>query len=124
MTYNKWMTVSESKQPPTGPNRHTGSAGRKQLVAHLPAENCRWRLVIEPTLEEITSSQQANNVIDTHTSDSQHTWRRSGKQSRGIAAEHTQQLEMISVPSKLRMSSVPTSALTWRMISGTARAPE
>jgi hypothetical protein len=59
--------------------------------------------------------------MDTQTSDSKHIWRRSGKHARKKAGE---QLEMISAPSIGRMSSVPTTALTWRMISATARAPE
>jgi len=62
-----------------------------------------------------------NDDVDTQTSDSEHTWRRSGMHTRRRAGE---QLEMISAPSTGRMSSVPTSAPTWRMISATARAPE
>jgi hypothetical protein len=62
-----------------------------------------------------------NDYVDTQTSDSEHTWRRSGKHTRRRAGE---QLEMISAPSTGRMSSVPTSAPTWRMISATSNAPE
>ena len=62
--------------------------------------------------------------VDTQQSDSDHTWRRRGKRNRRKAGERTQQLEMISAPSTGRMSSVPTSAPTRRMISATARAPE
>jgi len=65
-----------------------------------------------------------NNDMDTQTSDSKHTWRRSGKHTRRKPGERDQQLDMISAPSTGRMSSVPTSALTSRMISATARAPE
>ena len=62
-----------------------------------------------------------NDYVDTQTSDSEHALSRSGKHTRRRAAE---QLEMISAPSTGRMSSVPTSAPTWRMISATIRAPE
>jgi len=62
--------------------------------------------------------------VDTQTCDNKHTWRRSGKHTRRKAGERNQQLEMISAPRTGRMSSVPTSAPTWRMISATARAPE
>jgi len=61
--------------------------------------------------------------VDTQTSDSKHTWRKSGKHTRRKASERNQQLE-VSASSTGRMSSVPTSAPTWRMISATARAPE
>ena len=63
-TYKRGMTVPESKSTPTSSNHSTGSAGRKYLGAHLPAENRSWRLVDERTLEEITS--RANKL----------TWRR------------------------------------------------
>jgi len=53
--YKRGMTVPESKSTPTASNHRTGSAGRKHLGAHLPAENRSWRLVDECTLEEITS---------------------------------------------------------------------
>ena len=62
-----------------------------------------------------------NDDVDTQNSDNKHTWRWSGKQTQRKAAG---QLEMISEPSAGRMSSVPTSAQTARMISATARAPE
>jgi len=62
-----------------------------------------------------------NDDVDTQTGDSEHTWRWSGKHTRRKAGE---QLEMISAPSTGRMSSVPTSAPTRRMISATARVPE
>ena len=62
-----------------------------------------------------------NDDLDTQTSDSKHTCRRSGMHARKKAGE---QLEMISAPSTGRMTSVPTSAPTWRMISATIRAPE
>ena len=65
-----------------------------------------------------------NDDTDTQTSDSKHTWRRSGKHTLSKAGERNQQLEMISAPSTGRMSSVPTSAPTRRMISATANAPE
>jgi len=64
-----------------------------------------------------------NDNVDTQTSDSKHTWRRSGQHTRRKTGECNQQLE-ISAPSTGLMSSVPTSAPTWRMISATARAPE
>jgi len=54
-TYKRGMTVPESKSTPTSSNYSTGSAGRKHLGAHSPAENCSWILVNERTLEEITS---------------------------------------------------------------------
>ena len=73
-------------------------------------------------MEEITSRvNKQNDDVDTQTSDSEHTWRRSGKHTRRKAGE---QLEMISAPSTGRMSSVPTSAPTRRMISATAKAPK
>jgi len=62
-----------------------------------------------------------NGYVDTQTSDSEHTWRRSGKHTRRRAGE---QLEMISAPSTGRMSSVPTSAPTRRVISAITNAPE
>jgi len=62
-----------------------------------------------------------NDYVDTQTSDSEHTWRRSGKHTRRRAGE---QLVMISALSTGKMSSVPTSAPTWRMISATTGAPE
>jgi len=64
-----------------------------------------------------------NDDVDTQTSDNKHSWRRSGKHTRRKARERNQQLE-ISASSTGRMSSVPTSALTWRMISATGSAPE
>jgi hypothetical protein len=100
MTNNRGMTVPESKTTPTASNHRNGSEGRKHLGAHLPAENRSGRRV------------------------NQHTWRWSGMHTRRKAGERTQQLEMISAPSTGRMSSVPTSAPTCRMISATARAPE
>jgi len=60
-----------------------------------------------------------NDDVDTQTTDSEHTWRRSGKHTWRKAGE---ELEMISAPSTGRMLSVPTSAPTWRNISVTARA--
>ena len=71
--------------------------------------------------EESASKQ---DDVDTQTSDSEHTWRRSGKHSWGKACKRTKQLEMISAPSTGRISSVPTSPPTYRMISPTARALE
>ena len=62
-----------------------------------------------------------NEDLDTHTSDSKHTWRWNGTHNRRNAGE---QLEMISAPSTWRTSSVPTSTPSWRMISASARAPE
>jgi len=62
-----------------------------------------------------------NDDTDTQTSDSNHSWRRNGIHNRRTAGE---QLEMITAPSTGRMSSVPTSTPTRRMISATARAPE
>jgi len=53
--YKRGMTVPESKQTPTASNHRTGSARRKHLGAHLPAETHSWRLVDERTMEEITS---------------------------------------------------------------------
>jgi len=44
-TYNRGMTVLESKTTPTTSIHRTGSAGRKHIGAHLPAENRRWTLV-------------------------------------------------------------------------------
>ena len=49
------MTLLESKTTPTASNHRTGSAGRKNLLAHLPAENRNWGWVDECTLEKITS---------------------------------------------------------------------
>jgi len=86
----------------TTSNYRTGNAGKKHRETHSPIEN-------------------AGSGMCTQTSDSEHTWRRSGKHARRNAGE---QLEMISAPSTGRMSSVPTSAPTRRMISATARAPE
>ena len=112
-TYKGGMTVPESKPTPTASNHRTGSAGRKHLGAHLPAENRTWRLV-----------NKQNDDVDTQTSDSEHTWRRNRKHTRRKVGERTEQLEMISAPSTGRMSSVPTSGPTRRMISTTARALE
>jgi len=74
----------------------------------------------------VTCTCYLNNMYDYRyqertPNNSEHTWRRSGKHTRRKASE---QLEMISAPSTGRMTSVPTSAPTWRMISATARAPE
>jgi hypothetical protein len=71
--------------------------------------------------------QQVNsehNDIDTQTSAREYTCRRSGKHTRRKAGERTKQLEMISALSTVRMSSVPKSELTKRMISATTNAPE
>jgi len=46
-TFKRGMTVLESKSTLTASNHCTGSAGRKHLGAHLPAENRSWRLVDE-----------------------------------------------------------------------------
>jgi len=46
-TYTRGMMVPESKSTPTASNHRTGSAGRKHLGVHLPAENRSWRLVDE-----------------------------------------------------------------------------
>jgi len=70
------------------------------------------------------AANKQNDDVDTQTSDSEHTWRRSGQHTRRKTGERNQQLEMISAPSTGRMSSVPTSAPNWRMISATAGAPE
>jgi len=70
--------------------------------------------------------QQVNSEIDdvdTQPSDSKDTCRKSGKHTRRKAGERNQQVE-ISAPSTGRISSLPTSAPTWRMISETGRAPE
>jgi hypothetical protein len=61
--------------------------------------------------------------VDTKTSASKHTWRKSGKHTQRNAGEHTEQLKMISARSTGRMSSVPTSAPNRRMISATPNAP-
>jgi len=121
-TYKRGMTVPESTTTPTASNHHTGSAGRKYLGVHLPAKNRSSRLVDECTLEEITRRvNKQNNDMHTQISDSNYTWRRSGKHTRKNAGE---QLEMKSAPSTGRMSSVRTGAPTWRMISATTRTPE
>ena len=136
------MTVQKSNPNTTGSNHRTGSAGRKHCGAHSQAENHSWRLVIEHTLEEIharvnkqvENSQPVhlemkrqvnsdNNNADAQRSDSKHIWRRSGTHTQRKTGKRNQQLE-ISAPSTGWMSSVPRSALTWRMISVTARAPE
>jgi len=62
-----------------------------------------------------------NDDMDSETSDSKHTWRRSGKHTRRKAGE---QLEMMIAPSTGRMSCVPISSPNRRKISATARAPE
>jgi len=81
-----------------------------------------WKTSLaESTCVRGEESTSKNDGVDTQTSDSEHTWTRSGKHTRRNAGE---QLEMISAPSTGRMSSVPTSAPTRRMISATARAPE
>jgi len=81
--YKRGMTVLEAKSSPTARNHHIGSAGRKQLGAHLPAQNHSWRLVNEWALEDITHRvdkctrrrvKKQNNAVDTHTSDSKNTW--------------------------------------------------
>jgi hypothetical protein len=86
-TYKEGMTIPESQSTPTASNHRTGSAGRNHLEAHLPAENRSWKLVNERTLEDITSRvnkrtwrrvNKQNDNVDTQTSDSEHTWRRSG----------------------------------------------
>jgi len=71
-------------------------------------------------LEMKQQANSENDDVDTHTSDNKQTWRRSGNHTRRKAGE---QLEMIRTPSTGRMSSVPTSAPTRRMISATERAP-
>jgi hypothetical protein len=83
----------------------------------LAESTSTWRTVNQ--MERQVNS--GNDDVDTQTSDSEHTWRWSGKHTWRKAGE---QLEMISAPSTGRMSSVPTSAPTRRMISATARAPE
>jgi len=75
-------------------------------------------------LEMKRQANSENDDVDTQASDSKHNWRRSGKHTRREGGERSQPLEMISAPSTGRMSSVPTSAPTWRIISGTGRAPE
>jgi len=49
-----------------------------------------------------------NDNVDIQTSDSKHTWRRSGQHTWRKTGERNQQLE-ISAPSTGLMSSVPTS---------------
>jgi len=44
-TYKRGMTVPESKSTPTSSNHSTGSARRKDLGVHLPAENRSWTVV-------------------------------------------------------------------------------
>jgi len=140
-TKPEWISHRRSYDIHNGDD-HTGSAGRKHLGAHLPAENRSWRSVDERTLDEITSrankctwrrvnsatgdettSELRNDDVDTQTSDSKHTCRKSGQHSRRWMGERNQQLE-ISALSTGRMSSVPTSAPTRRIISATARARE
>jgi hypothetical protein len=65
-----------------------------------------------------------NDDMDTQRSDSKHTSRRSGIHTRRKAGKRNQQMKMISAPSTGRMSSVPTSAPSRRMISATARAQD
>jgi len=142
MTYKRGMTVPQSQPNASASNHHTGSAGKKHLGTHLPAENRSWRIVNVRTLEKISSwvnkhvekrqpvhlemkrqVHSENNEIDTDRSDTKptsrrsrnHTWRKTGKRN--------QQLE-ICAPSTGRMSRVPTSAPIWRMISATAWATE
>jgi hypothetical protein len=72
----------------------------------------------QPVYHEM--KRQANSEdddMDTQTSDNNHTRGRSGKHTRRKAGD---QLEMISARSTGWMLSVPTRALTWRMISATA----
>jgi len=59
--------------------------------------------------------------MDSQTCDSKNTCRRSTKHTRRKAGE---QFVMLSTPRTLQISNVRTSAPTWRMIRGTARAPE
>ena len=85
------MTIAETQSITTEPNHRTGRAGRRHLGVHLPAENRSWRLVVEYTLEVITSrvykhveksqpvhlemKQQVNSEsdVDTQTSDCKYT---------------------------------------------------
>jgi len=106
-TCKRGITVPESKPTPTASNHITGSAGRKLSV---------------PWKRSLAVNKQ-NDDMDTQTSDSNHTWRRSGKHTRRKVGERTQQLETISTPSTWQISSVPISAPTRRMISATASAP-
>jgi len=124
-TTHKWgVTVPESKPTPTASNHRTGSTGRKHLGAHLPAENRSWSsqqaLVERSQPMHLEMKRQVNpetDNVDTHSSVSKQTWRRSRRHTRRKAGE---QLVMISAPSTARMSSVPTSAPTRSMISATA----
>jgi len=140
-TYNWGMTIPDSKTTPAGSDYHIGSAGRKLIGQHWPAEKSqleisRWanlgRNHLQSQQASMEKSQpmhleikwQANSEnyhMDTKTSDSEHTWRRSGKHTWRKASE---QLEMISTPSTGRILSVSTCAPPGRMISATATAPE
>jgi len=62
--------------------------------------------------------------MDTQISESKHTLRRSRTHAWKNLGKCTEQLAMISSPSTSWMLSVPTSALTWRMISAITGAPQ
>jgi len=123
--YKRGLTLPESKPTHTASNHRTRSAGRKHLGAHLPAEvtssvnKCTWRIVNSAPGEE-AASKFRKRWYGYRTSDSKHTWSRSGMHTRRKAGE---QLKMISASSIGWMSSVPTIAPTWRMISTTTGAP-
>jgi len=72
-------------------------------------------------MEMKREANSQNDDMDTQTSYSKHTWRRGRKHTRKKVGE---QLEIISASSTERMSSVPISAPTRRMISVTAGATE
>jgi len=65
-----------------------------------------------------------NDDMDTQTSDSKDTWRRSRILTQRKGGKCTQQSMMISAPSTGRMSSVPTGALNRRIICATTRVLE
>jgi len=71
-------------------------------------------------LEEISRVNKQNDNMDTQISDSEHSRRRSRKNTQRKAGE---QSAMISAPITKQMISEPTSSPTMRMISATARPP-
>jgi hypothetical protein len=64
-----------------------------------------------------------NDDVDTQTSYSKHTRRKSGQHTRRKTGKRNQQLE-ISASSTGLISSAPTSSPAGRTISATTRAPE
>jgi len=138
VTFIRGITLPEWSTIPTTSNHHTRSAGWKHLREHSLAENCSWRCLDEHTFEVIIT--QVNRCSWRRVNHCSGRWYDKRKWWYGFPGNLPQvhmdekrnltwrndcgQWKMIGAPSNGRMSSVPTSTLTWRMISAMARALE